>query len=374
LQDSGTFTGLASGDILKAVVTAQDGITTNPYTITVTVLPYNATDLTNAINSIPANGTGTITLPDGAHISLAGPITISDYRDVTITVSAGQTATLERTSFNGSLINVDAGSTLNLTPAGSLVIDGGYDGTLATASNAAAITVRGELVLEDGVTIKNNKNTRDGEGGGVYVDAGSMTMNGGSIEYNEGVDGGGVSVVDGGYFEMTGGYIQHNEVNGSGSSPDGGGVLVNAGGHFVMTSGEICYNTAARSGGGVAVYSGGAGALFEMSGGSIHDNISNGGTNMGGGGVHVWRGTFTMSGTASIYDNTAASGGNGGGVMVYKNSATNSIFTMNGGTITGNISNILGTGVGGVYNSGGTVNGAGLSGITLNTPVNTDGF
>jgi hypothetical protein len=79
----------------------------------------------------------------------------------------------------------------------------------------------------------------------------------------------------------------------------------------------------------------------------------------------------TADGTPTIWGNQATY--NGGGVAVYHASIpANSTFTMNGGTITGNTSDIPTTGVGGVYNNGGTVNGTGLGGITGNIPINSN--
>jgi hypothetical protein len=93
----------------------------------------------------------------------------------------------------------------------------------------------------------------------VFVDGGSFTMAGGTINGNarEG-DGGGVHV-DGGSFTMNGGTINGNRAGGN-----GGGVRVL--GSFVMQSGIISGNTAGGNGGGVYVESGG---VFAKTGGSI---------------------------------------------------------------------------------------------------------
>jgi hypothetical protein len=338
-------------------VTAMDG-SIQPYTVTVSTatVPNSSAEIQNAINNIPANSSGTITLPNGT-VAVTGAITIGGNRDLTIVVDAGDTAVLERDdSYTaGGIFNVENGSTLTLgTGGGDLVVDGGWDTNSGTGieSTSAAITVNGDLVLEDGVTVQNNKNRDPGEGGGIYVDStGSLEMNGGAIQNNEGGDGGGVSVA--GRFEMNGGTISGNQAKPGNANPDGGGVLVQADGTFVMTDGEIADNYAQRYGGGVHVYSGGGSASFEMNGGSIHHNSA--GSN--GGGIHIWRTTFTLN-SGNIYNNQAV--GEGGGVYVYQSTST---FNMDGGNI---YSNSAAT-YGGVYNDGGNLSGT-ATGISSNTP------
>jgi hypothetical protein len=338
------ISGAANGDeyLLTLTMQSPDGLRNfTTYTLAVRCVYFSGSALQNAINAIPAGGGGTITLPNGTDISLTGAITISGNRTITITGPASGTATLERaeTYFTGPLIDVTSGSSLTLkSSGGGLVLDGGWDNVTGTGINSesAAITVSGNLTLENGATVKRNKNRNPATGGGVYVaSTGSFTMNGGSIEYNEGGDGGGV-IVYGGNFEMNGGSITYNKAMPGNSNPDGGGVLVIAGGaRFIMNNGEIAHNYAQRYGGGVHVYSeGGAAANFTMHGGIIHHNEA-----QRGGGIDMWQ--------------------NGGPVT----------FTMNGGTITAN--HATGNG-GGVYNNNntGAVNGSAsplYSGISGNT-------
>jgi hypothetical protein len=116
------------------------------------------------------------------------------------------------------------------------------------------------------------------------------------------------------------------------SAGKGGGV--NTSGSFEMKGGTIKNNTAGTesaktsAGGGVYMNKG----TFTMSGGSIENNtvlIKNGNTGAGGG-VSV-AGTFAMSGTARIANNTAT---RGGGVMLGNDAKF--LFTMKGGEIAGN--------------------------------------
>jgi hypothetical protein len=117
----------------------------------------------------------------------------------------------------------------------------------------------------------------------------------------------------------------------------GGGVYV-VGGIFTMDGGTISHNNSAN-GGGVRVRGGGT---FIMSGGEICDNEA---SNVGGGVRLSTSGTFTMSDEAKIYNNVANS--NGGGV------STGNIFTMNGGEISGNGEKTSGNTTVTTQNSGG---------------------
>jgi hypothetical protein len=71
-----------------------------------------------------------------------------------------------------------------------------------------------------------------------------------------------------------------------------------------------------------------------------------------GGGVYLWGGSLTMRGTSIISDNTATNKGGGVILIPYDNSVT-SVFTMEGGIISGNKSTAMPTtsttGGGGIY-------------------------
>lgn len=165
-------------------------------------------------------------------------------------------------------------------------------------------------------------------GGGIYVNGGSLTMQGGTITGNTAQDGGGgVYVTNGGNFTMDGGSIAENKTktNYGAGVYGGGGVLIQSG-TFTMNGGAITENKSGGSGAGVYVN---ANAAFTMTGGEISKNTSTAGE---GGGVYVM-GTFNMEG-GEITGNTSNKSDGGGGVRVWKGK-----FTMNGGSITGNTAN-----------------------------------
>jgi uncharacterized repeat protein (TIGR02543 family) len=204
-------------------------------------------------------------------------------------------------------------------------------------------------------------------GGGVYVsNNGTFEMNGGKVSDNSAsttatantfsdVYGGGVS--NAGTFTMSGGEISGNTATAAGgdsSTSFGGGVFNSSNGTFEMSGGEISGNLVSSSayssstavgygadGGGVNNF-----GTFTMSGGEISGNTASANSSSvsaSGGGVNVYSGAFTMSGSAKISDNTASD--YGGGVSIL------GTFTMSGGTISDNTASSIG---GGVYVYGGT--------------------
>ncbi len=210
--------------------------------------------------------------------------------------------------------------------------------TNGTTLKAGAVEVNGTFNMYGG-SIKNNQGTRwngadSSNIGGVLVSStGKFIFMGGEISGNRSTDSrrssgtfhGGAVYVNGGYFKMTGGVIKDNKAGQRNVDGSGGAVYITAGGKFIMESGEISGNNTSHNGGGVAVVNG----TFDMYG----DAKISGNTTLAysydaehkGGGVFVGeKGTFTMSGDASIVENIA--GGDyysdgtvqGGGVYVSK--------------------------------------------------------
>jgi len=252
-------------------------------------------------------------------------------------------------SGTGSLFSIFSSVTLILDE--NLILSGKDDNT------ASLVTVNsgGTLIMNQGVKITDNTSSSNYDGGGgVYVDNGTFTMNGGEISNNTAFHNAGGVFVSNGTFTMNDGKVSGNFAKGDSSF--GGGVVVSYY-TFTMNGGEISGNTAAGIGGGV--YTNGT---FTMNGGVISGNTAAG----IGGGVCMEYGTFTMN-DGEISGNTvnyALDGG--GGVYIY------GIFTMNGGIISGNTSNSnsnsnsnsTSTYGGGVYVSGGTFTKSGGGTIT----------
>ena len=199
-------------------------------------------------------------------------------------------------------------------------------------------------------------NTATNTGGGVYVTKMTFNMSGGTIARNNAENqGGGVYAGRYGTFTMNAGEISGNKATSTGGN--GGGVYADGGGRFDMKGGTIARNNAENKGGGVFVS-----GTFNMTGGTIGD----GNTASEGGGVYAnLNSGFNMSGSAKITGNHAE---NGGGVYVY----VTGIFKMNGGEITGNTAEAKGGGVLVYPNDdGGTFTVSGTATVKENTKNST---
>ena len=139
-----------------------------------------------------------------------------------------------------------------------------------------------------------------------------------------------VEIKSDGIFTMREGAVLQNNINNNTSINNnlyGGGVHI-YGGTFNMSGGKICDNITSgisSGGGGVHLSRG----TFNMSGGEISGNS----TPHDGGGVFIFIGKFHMSG-GKIFGNTAGGGG-GVGIPAIA-SHPDSEFNMRGGEISGN--------------------------------------
>jgi hypothetical protein len=249
-------------------------------------------------------------------------------------------------------------------------IDDNYANASSGSSNGGGVSVGpGASFTMTGGTIGANYSVSasggNAYGGGVFVDAAAFTMDGGTVVGNtaragdaSGIGAGGGVYVSGGTFTLNGGAVSGNGVENTAASANASGAGVYVRGvtgyptAFVMNGGTIGGNddteaNMAPSGGGVAVNRNllEAGVTFDMNGGLIRKNGTQGGS---GGGVHITGAdtvSFTMWPGARITRNVGAV--SGGGVYV---NGSNHTFTMHGGSIDDNAAH--GSGGGGVYFGG----------------------
>lgn len=132
----------------------------------------------------------------------------------------------------------------------------GY-GITKNGNHVIRIISEGDLTLDDSnVTIQHYFNVSDGKAvninntSGAYSFAGGYITGGTGCQYNEYFwsEGGGV-YVDGGKFTMNGGTILGN------SAAHGGGVCIYSG-EMTMNRGTVCYNTASEGGSGIGFRTG----------------------------------------------------------------------------------------------------------------------
>ena len=188
--------------------------------------------------------------------------------------------------------------------AGTMTLDTGGDGgsieNCTATSNGGGVYNAGTLTIKRGTiggideTDPDNPvslgNTASNQGGAIYNDGGTVTINGGSISDNTAQNSGGI-FLHGGDLTLTGGTISNNTANGN-----CGGVSVSDNSTMTMSGGSIANNTA-NNRGGMHV---GSSSTFTMTGGSISGNTATnscGGINMDG--------TFIMSGNPIVMGNTA---------------------------------------------------------------------
>jgi hypothetical protein len=269
-------------------------------------------------------------------------------------------------TMNGGIIKGNEMIATTAKGGGGVLIGGENDSGSAFIMTGGEISGNESVLLGGGVylwgdetsfTMKGGsitKNVSNGNaaanGGGVTVDCGSFTMQGGVISDNtaNATDGGGVFLY-GAYFNMKDGIISGNRALGG---KNGGGVYIGPGSSFEMSGGKISSNEAKGNGGGVY-----AGKPFKITGGTISENTAD----SHGGGVYALSGGSASISGVLISGNDARYGGgiqcgndagpNDGtvltiksGVMIRGNTALMGggvnvdrvTVDMTGGTITGN--------------------------------------
>jgi len=227
-------------------------------------------ELKDAISAAPTNGTETA-IEITANIQLDGELTIAVGKNIKMFSTAAR--------------------------------------TISAANNTRLFTVNGNFTLENYITLKGT-GTVYGNGGGVGVDNGYFTMNGGEIINGTANFGGGVAVF--GTFTMNGGKISGNTaIANTGDNGQswyggyGGGVYVNNTGVFTMTGGEISNNSATCPGNHVpGIYGmiGGGGVFVSTYFGDVgftFDSYSN--VNIGP--TAVFKGN-TADGSSRVYNGT----------------------------------------------------------------------
>ena len=168
----------------------------------------------------------------------------------------------------------------------------------------------------------------DGYGGAVYMEDGTCSIEGGTIENCAGSNGGAIYMTNG-TFTMTGGTIGGASIDDGNTANGYGGALFMGGGSFKMEGGNIQYNAAtANDGGGIYIASGGT---VEINGGTIEGNQA---LNGNGGGFFVNPGASKTTIINSDNGNTLITGNtakNGGGAFV--GSGKLDVASTNGNTV-----------------------------------------
>jgi hypothetical protein len=286
VDQTGKITGVDAPGSATVTVTTVDGGKTAACVVSIPFTIENKAEWDAALAVITATPDGSAGSPKVFVLQITGDFSTTgktnwnssiggDYKEVWL-IGDNKTITLSGT---GSLIRTAANQTFVLDgPA--LKGNGGNNNMplVDIVSNSAVELLSG--------AIQDNTNTYNHTGGGVRVDGGTFTMEGGTVSgntVNSSTFGGGGVYVGGGTFTMKDGTVSGNTANGY-----GGGVNVDSKGTFTMEGGTVSGNTANGSGGGVDV----TGGTFTMEGGTVSGNTAY----LFGGGVYVYYGgTFTKA-------------------------------------------------------------------------------
>ena len=259
---------------------------------------------------------------DGTYIGAQGMADFSALeKDLTLTIiGLSETATLDAGRKSRVIYAVPASGSLNLTLK-KLVIKGGKveDGNgggicIVNSESTAAVSL-------ESLTITENE---AGFGGGVsvVVETGTFTIKGCTISENKAQNGAGI------FVDSTATTMENSTISDNNATANGGGFYI-AAGTFTMKNSHVIKNKVEKINGG-------------------------GG---GGGGALNYGATFKMDASSTIKGNTAQ--GSGGGIYL---AHSNDNFTIDGGEISGNISESTGGGIcvdagGTLTMTGGTISG-----------------
>ncbi|WP_461506297.1 choice-of-anchor Q domain-containing protein [Rhodopirellula baltica] len=360
----------ASGDDAVSVdlsgLTLQDGVAESGGAIYVgsgqSLSLTNVTLTGNIATGDDADMGGGALANDGGNVTIDGSTIVGNIANGasgsgggilnlgTLTVSGGEISDNSANRAGGG-IEATAGSSTTLTDVLMELNVAGPDGS-AAPGNGGALHISGDGNADiSGGTIRDNTAAR--EGGGLWNNTGTMTVDGailtGNVASGDAADdGGGAIFNNGGTLTVSNATISGNAADGALGS--GGGIFSTDGAVTINLSqigGAIPSegNTANRAGGGIEVIDGTVTLNFGT-------DVSNNFAGINGGGLHSTGAADVTSNLAIFGSNTAAS--EGGGLW---NSSTGTM-AINGGAITSNVASgdDASNGGGGLFNDGGTLN------------------
>lgn len=298
------------------------------------------------IEFVPWDGTGTDANNDVRQLTtgnyyLSSNVTIDSTVMIDGTVNLclnGYALKYENADTNGSVIQVNAGATLNLCDC-----NGSNSSHNITAPiTSEAVTITGGLIT--GGTGKDYSNNVY-YGGGIYVEGtaatnlidavvGTVHQYGGTIAGNEATSGSGVSVMDS-IYHMYGGNIAYNKASWTESAVYVNGNEKNTDGSY-STEFTMSGNSRVASNKGCGIWAN-SGTLVSMSENAMVEGNQN--HTYGGAGICLYSNTngLHMSGNAVVCNNQT-SGARAGGVYVFTGSGTGDIKLSGNVQITENTS------------------------------------
>ena len=231
------------------------------------------------------------------------------------------------------IVLVDRG-TLDIN--GGYIVGGGSDGT----PGGGIYVDNGTVNIQGGVIAAN----RGSSGGGIFFKNGTLNISGGAVTgnwLNDGHDNGGGIFVENGTLNLSDGYVTNNykkccddcqdDVN---NTHGGGGIALANSSVMNMTGGYVTGNYSGLAGGGIYAGFHSHNVTFTMSGGTIASNCAELGE---GGGLRIAGGTNgVIQATNKVYITNNITNSNndwgGGGIFVQEKgnlSIVNSLITNN---------------------------------------------
>ncbi|GHV84140.1 hypothetical protein AGMMS50212_14800 [Spirochaetia bacterium] len=160
----------------------------------------------------------------------------------TITISGMNNAVL-RAAPGNRVLRIGGGHYLNFE---DITLTGG---SLSDKGGGIIMTNSSHITLSNGTKITGNY-ADNNNGGGVYIDAGTLTIAGADISNNTARSGGGV------YIEAANVTFTQGAISGNLTSSVNGGGITSINSHFTMDGGNIYGNSTNGYGGGVFIQTG----------------------------------------------------------------------------------------------------------------------
>ncbi len=312
--------------------------TTGPYTLTDCQVTNNTAYQGGGLRHVAVDGTISGSTFSGNRAT-SGSFAGSYDDGGAIYMSNGSMSLTNDTNVTGNSADGNGGGIFVST--GALTVSGGKigwrdtgQGNTATGDGGGIYVAEGTVALNSTVLVYGNTAVN---GAGVHVRGGSLTVTGANIGSTAMGEGNVASGNGGGIYLDSWGTLQMSTTGasvGGNRAAQGAGVYVN-GGQMTTTNGHISSNTATTAGGAIYVASG---TVTLGSTSTSFDSAPN------GAGLYVASGTVTITGGTTGY-NTAASG-SGGGLYV-----AGGTVAVNGGNLIDNTA----TSGGGVHVAGGAV-------------------
>ncbi|MES2748275.1 MAG: choice-of-anchor Q domain-containing protein [Bacteroidota bacterium] len=281
-------------------------------------------------------------------------------------ITGSGNATINGGTASGNVAGNQGGGLWNgsgtMTVTGTTVSMNNVTGNAATSGGGGLYNQVGTLTVSNATISNNMASGTVGIGGGILNNGAAVNLNTTTLNNNTAnLNGGGIFTNNGTTTIQSNSMLTNNTALGATApTSGGGGIYISSTATVSVTGGALTSNkaiTGGGSGGGVFNFSG----TFNANGTAITQNISN----RAGGGIEAAAGSTTNLTSVSLNNNvtgviasgaTAASPGNGGGLHI--TGAGNA--TILGGTANNNMAGLEG---------GGLWNGAGLMTVT-NTTVN----